>query len=136
MDLKTKVLRVLAQEQIGVLATIRDNKPHSSFMMLFHEDVTLYVAADRQSKKVTDIKKNNHVHVLVGSTNNSWNEPFVEIEGTASLEDNETLKHKFWNDALHHWLQGPDDPNYVLVKITPVHIYLAEKAGTPEKLSL
>jgi general stress protein 26 len=138
VDLREKVLNIIKNQPTGVLATIRDNKPHSCFMMFFHEDLTLYVATDRQTKKMDDIQQNPNVHVLFGREGKSWEEEFIEIEGTASVEEDTGLKSKFWNTSLQRWLNGPDDPNYVLLKVTPSHIYYVGKAGTikPEVLIL
>ncbi|MFD3448169.1 pyridoxamine 5'-phosphate oxidase family protein [Microbacteriaceae bacterium 4G12] len=138
MELKQKILSMLQNNKTGVLATIRNNKPHSCFMVFFHEELTLYVATDRQSKKLEDISQNNHVHVLLGRDGKTWDEEFIEVEGTASVEEDADLKNKFWNNILKRWLHGPEDPNYVLLKITPKHIYYIDKAGVikPQVLSL
>ncbi|MCP8969908.1 pyridoxamine 5'-phosphate oxidase family protein [Ectobacillus ponti] len=138
MELKDKIQSLLRNQQPGVLATIRDNKPHICFMMFFHEGLDIYVATDRQSKKLEDIQNNPNVHVLLGNENSSWEESFLEIEGTASVEEDPALKSKFWNNSLKRWLLGPEDPNYVLLKVTPKHIYHIDKAGTikPEVLTL
>ncbi|MDG4657319.1 pyridoxamine 5'-phosphate oxidase family protein [Ectobacillus antri] len=137
MDVKSKVTKIMSGQPTGILATIRNQKPHSCYMMFFHEDVTLYAATDRQSKKLSDIEANNAVHVLLGRNGTSWEEEFIEVEGTASVENNAELKKQFWNENLGRWLNGPDDPNYVLLKITPKHIYYVEKAGVvqPEVLT-
>jgi general stress protein 26 len=72
VDLREKVLNIIKNQPTGVLAMIRDNKPHSCFMMFFHEDLTLYVATDRQTKKMDDIQQNPNVHVLFGREGKSW----------------------------------------------------------------
>ena len=53
------------------------------------------------------------------------------MEGLASIEEDSTLK-KFWNNSLKRWLLGPEDPNYVLIKINPDTIYYIDGAGTTE----
>lgn len=138
MELKEKILSILQNQQTGVLATVRDHKPHSCFMMFFHQDLTLYVATDHLSRKVDDIKENNNVHVLIGNNGKSWGEEFIEVEADAYLEDSAQLKKQFWNDSLNKWLDGPEDPNYILLRLEPKNIYYIDKAGTiqPEVLTL
>ncbi|MFX3625524.1 MAG: pyridoxamine 5'-phosphate oxidase family protein [Ectobacillus sp.] len=138
MGLKEKILTVMQNQPTGILATIRDNKPHSCFMIFFHEDLTLYAATDKQSKKLEDIKQNPSVHVLIGREKKEWDKEFIEIEGNATVEDNAEMKQRFWNDDLRRWLNGPADPNYVLLKIMPSRIYYVNKTGAvnPEVLSL
>ncbi|WP_369901195.1 pyridoxamine 5'-phosphate oxidase family protein [Bacillus manliponensis] len=138
MHIKEKIMSIIQNDKTGVLATIRDNKPHSSFMIFFHEDFVLYVATDRQSKKIADIEKNPNVHILLGKKSKNFDESYIEVEGTASIEEDATLKNKFWNNGLKRWLLGPEDPNYVLIKINPDTIYYIDSAGTsqPEFLRL
>ncbi|MFP3121559.1 pyridoxamine 5'-phosphate oxidase family protein [Ectobacillus funiculus] len=138
MELKGKILNILQNQQTGVLATVRDHKPHICFMMFFHQDLTLYVATDHLSRKVDDIKENNNVHVLIGNEGKIWGEEFIEIEADAYLEDSAQLKQEFWNDSLNKWLDGPEDPNYILLRLEPKHIYYIDKAGAahPEVLTL
>ncbi|MEH7455743.1 pyridoxamine 5'-phosphate oxidase family protein [Bacillus sp. JJ1127] len=138
MHLKEKIATIIQGQKTGVFATIRDNRPHSAFMMFFHEDFVLYVATDRNSKKLTDIEKNPNVHVLLGREGKNSDEDYIEVEGIASIEEDQTLKNKFWNNSLKRWLLGAEDPNYVLIKINPNTIYYIDHAGTtqPEFLRL
>jgi general stress protein 26 len=132
MHLKEKIATIIQGQRTGVLSTVRNEKPHSAFMMFFHEDFVLYVATDRKSKKITDIEKNPNVHVLLGREGKKLDEDYIEVEGLASIEEDSTLKNKFWNNSLKRWLLGPEDPNYVLIKINPDTIYYIDGAGTTE----
>jgi len=132
MHLKEKIATIIQGQRTGVLSTVRNEKPHSAFMMFFHEDFVLYVATDRQSKKITDIEQNPNVHVLLGREGKKLDEDYIEVEGLASIEEDSTLKNKFWNNSLKRWLLGPEDPNYVLIKINPDTIYYIDGAGTTE----
>lgn len=132
MHLKEKITTIIQGQRTGVLSTVRNDKPHSAFMMFFHEDFVLYVATDRKSKKITDIEKNPNVHVLLGREGKKLDEDYIEMEGLASIEEDSTLKNKFWNNSLKRWLLGPEDPNYVLIKINPDTIYYIDGAGTTE----
>ncbi|HDR7715882.1 pyridoxamine 5'-phosphate oxidase family protein [Bacillus albus] len=132
MHLKEKIETIICGQRTGVLSTVRENKPHSAFMMFFHEDFVLYVATDRKSKKITDIENNPNVHVLLGREGKKLDEDYIELEGLASIEEDSTLKNKLWNNSLKRWLLGPEDPNYVLIKINPDTIYYIDGAGTTE----
>ncbi|WP_078408416.1 pyridoxamine 5'-phosphate oxidase family protein [Priestia abyssalis] len=134
-ELKNKVLTILSNHKIGTLATIQDNRPYSRFMIFFHEDLVLYTATNKDTHKVDEIKQNPNVHVLLGYEGKGWNDSYVEIEATAAISDNQELKNKYWNDYLTEWLSSPDDPDYVLLQLTPGSIRYYEKAGSkPEVL--
>ncbi|MBM7704325.1 pyridoxamine 5'-phosphate oxidase family protein [Metabacillus iocasae] len=132
---KEKVLTILKDHKIGTLATIRGGKPYSRFMMFFNEDLVLYTATNKHTHKVEDIEENPYVHILLGYEGQGWNDSYVEIQAKANVEDRQELKEKFWNEHLREWISGPDDPNYVLLQLTPEHILYFEKAGSePEEL--
>ncbi len=38
MHLKEKIATIIQGQRTGVLSTVRNEKPHSAFMMFFHED--------------------------------------------------------------------------------------------------
>ncbi|MBW3491013.1 pyridoxamine 5'-phosphate oxidase family protein [Bacillus sp. FDAARGOS_1420] len=132
MHLKEKIATIIQGQRTGILSTVRNDKPHGAFMMFFHEDFVLYVATDRNSKKITDIEKNPNVHVLLGREGKKLDKDYIEVEGIASIEEDQTLKNKFWTNSLKRWLLGSEDPNYVLIKINPDTIYYIDSAGATE----
>ncbi|WP_156509951.1 pyridoxamine 5'-phosphate oxidase family protein [Rossellomorea aquimaris] len=135
--LKDQVLELLSHHKTGTLATIRDGKPYSRFMMFYHDELTLYTATNEHAHKAVDISQNPHVHILLGYDRDSNHEHYVEIEATAEVEESEELKHKFWNEELKAWIPSPDDPEYMLLKLTPKTILYYEKPGKePQELSL
>ena len=38
------------------------------------------------------------------------------------MTKNEGLREQVWNDELKAWFDGPNDPNYVILDITPARI--------------
>lgn len=127
--LKGHVLSILNNYKVGTLATIRNDQPFSRFMMFFHEELVLYTATNKETHKAEDIEKNPHVHILLRKED-SWNSPYVEIEAEATVEETKTLKEKFWNEQLKEWIDSPEDPNYLLLQLTPKKIYYYEKPGS------
>ncbi|WLR42527.1 pyridoxamine 5'-phosphate oxidase family protein [Bacillus carboniphilus] len=129
-QLKEQILSVFNGHNIGVLSTVQNNKPYSRFMMFFHEDMTLFCATNKEAHKTEQIEANPHVHILLGYEGKKWNDEYAEIEGTCSIETSAKLKEHFWNDHLKEWIQSADDPDYVLLKITPKKIRYFKGAGT------
>ncbi|WP_404469757.1 pyridoxamine 5'-phosphate oxidase family protein [Sutcliffiella horikoshii] len=129
-DLKSKITSMFSNHKIGTLATIRGDRPYSRFMLFFNEDLVLYCATNEHTHKIEDIKANPHVHILLGMEGTSWKQPYAEIEAEASFEDSLDLKKKFWDEKLSEWITSPDDPEYLLLKLTPSVIRYYEKAGS------
>jgi general stress protein 26 len=135
--LKDKVAELFSHHKVGTLATIRDSKPYSRFMMFNNEELTLYTATNEHAHKAEDIAQNPNVHILLGYDRDSDHEHYVEIEAKASVEESAELKKKFWSEQLKHWIASPEDPEYMLLKLTPVTILYYEKPGKePQELTL
>lgn len=128
-NLLSQVFDVINKDLVGVLTTVQDNKPHARYMMFFHDEKKLYTATNIHTHKVEEINNNPNVHVLLGYTQE--NHTYIELQGTASVVTDDALKQKYWSEKLKPWLEGPDDPNYCLLEITPNHIELIE--GNKEK---
>lgn len=136
-DLKNKLLEVVQNHKVGTLATISQNKPFSRFMLFFNEDLVLYTATNKDTHKVEDINTNPNVHILLGNDCKGWDDPYVEVEGTVMVEESKELKEKFWNEHLKSWIPSADDPNYMLLKISPSsYRYFEKSSSEPETLSL
>ncbi|MCM3412230.1 pyridoxamine 5'-phosphate oxidase family protein [Metabacillus sp. YM-086] len=136
-DLKNKLLEVVQNHKVGTLATISQNKPFSRFMLFFNEDLVLYTATNKDTHKVEDINTNPNVHILLGNDCNGWDDPYVEVEGTVMVEESKELKERFWNEHLKNWIPSADDPNYMLLKISPSsYRYFEKSSSEPEILSL
>lgn len=129
-DLKTKITSMFSNHEVGTLATIRENRPYSRFMLFFNQGLVLYCATNEHTHKIEDIKSNPHVHILLGMQGSGWNDPYAEIEAEASFEESADLKQKFWDEKLSEWINSPEDPEYLLLKLTPSVIRYYEKAGS------
>jgi general stress protein 26 len=135
--LKEKILELFSNHKVGTLATIRNNQPYSRFMMFYNDELTLFTATNQHAHKAEDIAQNPQVHILLGYDRDSNHEHYVEIEAAAELEKSAELKEKFWNDYLKPWITAPDDPEYMLLRLTPKTILYYERVGKePQELSL
>ena len=124
-ELKKEIYEVLKGRQLASLATMKDGKPWVRYVTTTGtEELTLYVNTFSQSRKVAQVRANPNVHVILGGSADDLNRPYLNIEAAAEvLEDDETKK-KLWHDELKNYFSGPDDPNLVVLKITPTVIEL------------
>jgi general stress protein 26 len=135
-ELTKKITSVFEKHQVGTLATIQDNRPFSRFMLFFHDGLTLYTATNKNTHKMKDIQTNPYAHILLGVEGKGWEDDYVEIEAKIEVENDANTKEKFWNEQLYKWLNGPNDPEYVLLKLVPEKIRYIEKAGAnPETIT-
>lgn len=123
-QLKKKIEKIMNDHQIGTLATVENERPYSRFMTFFADGLTLYTATNKHTHKVDDLKDNPHVHILLGYTFDGTQDEYIEIEGTATIHTDETMRQRLWNEHLEPWFEGPEDPNYTVLKITSTEIRL------------
>ncbi|KAB7672533.1 pyridoxamine 5'-phosphate oxidase family protein [Bacillus sp. B1-b2] len=136
-SLKQKIDHLFQNHTIGTLATIEEGKPYSRFMLFYPEDLLLYTATSKKTHKVESLKQNPYVHVLLGLAGAGHDGAYCELEATVSTEDSLDKKEAVWNEKLNKWLDGPDDPNYLLLKLTPTKIrYFADSASPAEEYTI
>ncbi|MBY6038314.1 pyridoxamine 5'-phosphate oxidase family protein [Fictibacillus nanhaiensis] len=123
-QLKRRILEVIGDRETGVLASVRQNKPHSRYMTFYHDELTFYTPTSIETHKAEEIQENPNVHLLVGYDGEGYEDPYLEVEGTATIQDDEALKEKYWSEHMKHYFEGPKDPNYILLKIKPSLIRL------------
>ncbi len=133
-EMSKKIIEVVRKYPVGALATIKDGKPWVRFVVFVAaDDLTLYSTTFAQSRKIEQLRKNHHVHIALGMDPGNWTVPYINVEGTAEVLTDSKTKSKFWKEEFKQYYQGPDDPNYVIIKITPVTIeYMAMGARQPE----
>lgn len=127
-EIRSTIEKILDDHQIGTLATVENNQPYSRYMTFFHDELTLYTATNQHTHKVKDIQANPHVHILLGYTYDGTTDAYIEIEGVASIHNEEIMKKRLWNEHLEPWFSGPEDPNYTVLKIDPTEIRLKNTA--------
>ncbi|GGA23312.1 pyridoxamine 5'-phosphate oxidase family protein [Psychrobacillus lasiicapitis] len=128
-DAKELAQEILKDSLIGTMATIEQNKPHSRYMTFFNNDFILYTATSKKTHKVEELQKNPNTHILLGYDGKGLGDAFLEIEGTVEEHDDESMKKNVWNKALEGWFKGPEDPNLIILKITPTQIRVMNTKG-------
>lgn len=129
MDAKETARKILDESHIGTMATVQQGKPFSRYMTFFNEDFTLYTATSKMTDKVEELEKNPNTHILIGYDGDGFGDAYLEIMGTAMISDEESLKEKVWNEHMKPYFTGPDDPNLVILKVTPDSMRLMNKKG-------
>ena len=133
-ELKNKILKVLNDYPVGSVATIKDGVPWVRYMaMQSRDDLTLFTASFASARKIDQIRKNNAVHICFGHDPKIYNLPYVNIQGTAEILTDPESKKNFWSEPLKQFFTGPDDPNYIVIKVTPTTIeYMDSGAHEPQ----
>lgn len=126
---KEKALKILSKNDIGVLATVSGNKPVARYMSFYSEEFVLYTITDKRTEKVEDIEQNPYAFILLGYEEGLLDKDYVEIEATVSTSYNAELIDHAWNDYMDNQYSGKDDPNILVLRMSPMKVTLKEKKG-------
>lgn len=126
-EAKEKALKILDKNEVGVLATVSGNKPVARYMDFKSDDFVLYTVTDKRAEKVEHIEANNHAFVLIGYEEGVFDKDYLEIEATVSLTQDQDLIDRAWNDYMDDTYKGKDDPNILVLKLTPQKVTLKLK---------
>ncbi len=123
-ELKQKIMAKLNGPTLCALGTLtEDGKPWVRYVTPFaDENLTLWMATFRNSRKVGQIKKNPEVHLTTGVATMETAESYLQIQGKAEILTDQAAKKAVWNDHLKGIFTGPEDTNFAVCKITPYRI--------------
>jgi len=134
-DLKGRILEITQQLQLACLATVtEEGRPWVRYVMVVSDDgLTLRCATFAGARKVKQIEKNPEVHLTCGVTDPAVMKPYLQIQAKARLATDEAERHGFWNESLQGIFDGPDDPKYGILVMTPYRVeYWAPGSHEPE----
>ena len=97
----------------------RDEKgnPHVRTMDPFapETDFTIWLATNPKSRKVAEIRKNQHVTLYYSDKEDKG---YVTIQGTAQIVNDQKEKDKRWKEAWNDFYPNRKE-GYLLIKVTP-----------------
>lgn len=121
---------------VRIMANLRDPKSNPNLVSFFENEVKnpyeTYLTTFLSSKKVEEIKNNNKasLNFIDMSTGCS-----VTLYGNVTLENDDEIKKKLWNDVwVRSYKGGIDDPNYGILKFHPVKIRSSSHGKSNEHL--
>ncbi|GAA0363257.1 pyridoxamine 5'-phosphate oxidase family protein [Alkalibacterium iburiense] len=129
-DARGKALKIIEKDNIGVMATVSATKPVARYMTFYNEGFILYTITDKRTSKVEDIEANPNAFVLLGYEEGLLNKNFVEIEAKVSMTDDQSLIDHLWSSYMNAIFDGKDDPNILILKLTPEKVSLRGTKNT------
>jgi general stress protein 26 len=134
-DLKKKILELLSTPQMVSFSTItEDGSPWVRYVVGAVDEALHFVFCTfTDSRKVAQIEADPRVHIAAGGKGLEETQTYVQYAGLADMTRDEDLRHAVWHDGLETYFEGPDDPNFCVVVVTPTRIEVMGMTGmTPE----
>jgi general stress protein 26 len=100
------------------------------------EDMTVWLGASPESRKVTEILEDDRVTLAYGHGSEA---AYVTLIGTAQIQSDAASRQRYWRDSFHQfWPAGPGDSSYIVIKFVPTRIELMsiERHVAPEPFGL
>ena len=76
----------------------------------------IWFASHKDSGKIEEITADPNVYL--GYTNGSGSE-WASLNGTARVVDDKAKNKELWSPIWKNWFTGPEDPNMVLIEVSP-----------------
>jgi general stress protein 26 len=134
-DIKDKIFDKIKAYSLASFATITENgKPWSRYVMAKgDENFNLWFATFKDSRKTRHIAANPEVHMVLGVSDSVKATAWLQIQARAEICEDAATKKTVWYNMLEPIFNGPDDPNYVVCKVTPYRIeYYTMNRREPE----
>ncbi|MDJ0818606.1 MAG: pyridoxamine 5'-phosphate oxidase family protein [Desulfobacterales bacterium] len=134
-SLKEKIYDKMKTHTLASFATVtEDGKPWTRYVVASSdEQLNIWFATFRNSRKTQQINNNPEVHLTLGVENPQTAVSWLQVQGRAELLDDAETRNAVWFDHLSSIFNGPDDPNYVVCKVTPYRIeYFMMNMPKPE----
>lgn len=128
-DLEKKLTEAIGKYKFGAFATVHDGQPSLRYMRVFNDGLTILLATHRDTHKVDELEANPKASLLLGLEGRLWPGEIVEVQGEVAISTDEELKSDVWKGYFEKWLDGPHDPDYVILKLAPKLILYTEKDG-------
>ena len=134
-DFFAEVAAASAKAVWCALATVRGSEPRVRIVHPTWEGETLWVATAPESPKARQMAENGAVDVQFQVAPPDF--VHIMVRGTATLHSDDATRQQCW-DAIDYDLtqfgsSGPDDPNFLPIKITPSRVELSEMFGSMNK---
>ena len=106
------------------LATVRsDGGPAVRFVWAkVDEGLVLRIPTFAAAAKVEQIRNDGRVYITCGQTDASTPGSYFQIDGQAEISSDPADRKACWTTRLEAWFSGPDDANYLVVKVRPNRI--------------
>jgi general stress protein 26 len=120
-ELEARLRAILASRQVAALATVTaDGKPWVRYVTVrITDDLSLRVVTGASTRKAAEIRACPFVHLTCGALKPPDDSVYLQIAGRAELSTDPEEKRSLWIDEYLRYFEGPDDPEYVVVRVYP-----------------
>ena len=118
-DKRQHLLKIVNKAHTGFLVTRSDSGMHGRPMATAQVEgdfAHLWFACKRTHAKIKEISADDRV--MIGYTSHDGTE-WASVNGSARVVDDRAKMRELWSPFWKTWLDGPDDPEMILIKVTP-----------------
>ncbi|MBI5788312.1 MAG: pyridoxamine 5'-phosphate oxidase family protein [Candidatus Schekmanbacteria bacterium] len=124
-SLNKELINFISQVEYSELITVTDNLPHIRPMVYVNDGLTIYMISAKQTAKVSQIKANPNVSVMIVKSFQASSETKeLIVEGRASFVTDQSLRAKVFElfkqkpQTFQEWVDK-EHADYEVIKIIP-----------------
>lgn len=117
MSAEKTALEIVNRNKVGMLGSIDENgNPYIKAMLYIKNEGlrAFWFCSNTSSKRTGQIAKNPNTCLYFYEGYEG-----VMLKGKAEISYDDEMRKQFWDDNMYyHYSQGPQDPDYMLIKFT------------------
>ncbi len=133
---KDKVKETFIKPHVGAIATVSTiGEPSVRYVLMrMDDDMNILFATKNDSLKIHQMNTNPKVNLTISSAFGDEIDVNLNIAGSVEYITDDTRKKDFWLPFYDTLFSGPDDANYIIVKVITENLEILDQAEINKKL--
>ncbi|MEI6089195.1 MAG: pyridoxamine 5'-phosphate oxidase family protein [bacterium] len=133
-----EIKNIFIKPHVGAIATISTTgEPSVRYVLMRMDcDMNILFATKNDSIKIQQMNANPKVNLTISSTFEDTIEVNLKIAGSVEYINDDTRKKEFWLPFYTTFFSGPDDANYIIVKVITENLEIMDQSEINKNLFL
>jgi general stress protein 26 len=133
---KDELKAIFVKPHVGAIATVSLNgEPSVRYVLMRMDDeMNILFATKNDSGKIQQMNANPKVNLTISSTFEDKVEVNIKILGSVEFINDDNRKKEFWLPFYNSLFSGPDDANYIIVKVITENIEIMDQSDINKNL--
>lgn len=130
--------KIFVKPHVGAIATVTGTgEPAVRYVLMrMDDDMNILFATKNDSGKIQQMNANPKVNLTISSTFEDRVEINIRIIGSVEYINDDTRKKEFWLPFYTTLFSGPDDANYIIVKVITENLEIMDQSIINQNLFL
>jgi general stress protein 26 len=133
-----QIIEIFKKPHVGAIATVSiTGEPSVRYVLMrMDDDMNILFATKNDSGKIQQMNANPKVNLTIGSSFTDNLEVSIRILGSVEYISDNSRKKEFWLPFYDTLFSGPDDANYIIVKVITENLEILDQSEIYKNLFL